>query len=601
MDLLESIFSDPKFKIPVEFGSDDFKTEVDTLLTIYIRELEGRGVSQAVLDSIKKFRRLCGLSLKNYLKGIHSNAYKNFEHAVKALHISNSKLLKASIPPDASMYRARENRSGDVATKDYKDEEMFHIPLDSRRIISTQRYSFPGLPCLYLGASVYTCWVELNRPAFEDFQVAAIATTPGADGYSIVDMSNIPQRLPYLRKELKFTPEEYLLYWPLLALCSIKVRNESGSFKPEYIFPQFLLEYIQKNQETEDIVGVKYVSIKAATVFEDQLKDDWHTYVNYVFPVRSDEMIGKSCKLLERTFKIDNNYSGRDLQILTRIIENQRLKSKIANLNDEGVSNWRIYTKNGDDYSYQMSIFGLIEEAMQHNQKAIENNNDSGLYKDDVATPQPIRLAQKDVDLNIDELNREKPKTAGNGWDNTTGKWRYLVNGSPITDEWKSANGKWFYLDTDGNMVTDKLIEDVNGPIYYVNKYGAMVTETWKAVAFEEGDEVLVRDADYWWMYFGSDGKAYKCKLSGKYVTRDIKGKKYAFDENGHMLYGWIDKGSSKLLDSDPCAWQHATYYFGDWNDGAMTIGQRNIVIAYKNECEYERKFIFDQNGEKID
>ena len=243
----------------------------------------------------------------------------------------------------------------------------------------------------------------------------------------------------------------------------------------------------------------------------------------------------------------------------------------------------------------------LVEEAMQHNQKAIENNNDSGLYKDDVAIPQPIRSAQKDVDLNIDELNREKPKIAGNGWDNTTGKWRYLVNGSPITDEWKSANGKWFYLDTDGNMVTDKLIEDVNGPIYYVNKYGAMVTETWKAVAFEEGDEVLVKDADYWWMYFGSDGKAYKCKLSGKYVIRDIKGKKYAFDENGHMLYGWINKGSSKLLDSDPYAWQHATYYFGDWNDGAMTIGQRNIVIACKNEGEYERKFTFDQNGEKID
>lgn len=601
MDLLESIFSDPKFKIPVEFGSDDFKTEVDTLLTIYIRELEGRGVSQAVLDSIKKFRRLCGLSLKNYLKGIHSNAYKNFEHAVKALHISNSKLLKASIPPDASMYRARENRSGDVATKDYKDEEMFHIPLDSRRIISTQRYSFPGLPCLYLGASVYTCWVELNRPAFEDFQVAAIATTPGADGYSIVDMSNIPQRLPYLRKELKFTPEEYLLYWPLLALCSIKVRNESGSFKPEYIFPQFLLEYIQKNQKFEDIVGVKYASIKAATVCKKQLEDDWHTYVNYVFPARSDKMIDKKCELLERTFKIDKNYSGRDLQILTRIIENKRLKAKISNLNDDGVSNWRIYTKNGDDYSYQMSIFGLIEDAMQHNQKDIEDSDYSGLYKDDVANSQSIKSAQKDVDRNKDEFNREKPKTAGNGWDNTTGKWRYLENGVPVTDSWKSANRKWFYLGTDGDLVTDTLIEHANGTVYYVDKYGAMVTETWKAVAFEEGDESIVRDADYWWMYFGGDGKAYKCKLSGKYVIRDIKGKKYAFDENGHMLYGWIDKGSSKLLDSDPYAWQHATYYFGDWNDGAMTIGQRCIVIADKNECEYERKFTFDQNGEKID
>ena len=116
-----------------------------------------------------------------------------------------------------------------------------------------------------------------------------------------------------------------------------------------------------------------------------------------------------------------------------------------------------------------------------------------------VATSQPIRLSQKDVDLNKDELNREKSKNVGNGWDNTTGKWRYLVDGNPITDEWKTANGKWFYLDIDGNMVTDKLIEDTNGPIYYVDKYGAMVTETWKAVALEESDEDLVKDADYWW------------------------------------------------------------------------------------------------------
>lgn len=400
---------------------------------------------------------------------------------------------------------------------------------------------------------------------------------------------------------MKFTPEEYLQYWPLLALCSIKVRNESGSFKPEYIFPQFLLEYIQKNQEDEAIVGVKYVSIKAATVSDKQLKMDWHTYVNYVFPARSGDMIGKNWELLERTFKIDNNYSGRDLQILTRIIENKRLKSKIGILNGDGVSNWRIYTKNGKDYSYQVSIFGLIEEAMQHSQKAIEDNNCHGLYKDDIGTPQPIRSAQKDVDLNKDERGTGKPKQAGNGWDNTTRKWRYLENDVPVTDSWRSANRKWFYLGADGNMVTNTLIEHANGDVYYVDKYGAMVTETWKAVALEESDKALVRDAEYWWMYFGADGKAYRSELSGDFAIRDIKGKKYAFDENGHMLYGWINKGSSKLLDSDPYAWEYATYYFGDWNDGAMTIGQRSIVIACKNEGEYERKFTFDQNGEKID
>lgn len=46
MDLLESIFSESDFKIPVEFGSDDFETEVDDLLKAYIRALEDKGVSQ---------------------------------------------------------------------------------------------------------------------------------------------------------------------------------------------------------------------------------------------------------------------------------------------------------------------------------------------------------------------------------------------------------------------------------------------------------------------------------------------------------------------------------------------------------------------------
>lgn len=228
------------------------------------------------------------------------------------------------------------------------------------------------------------------------------------------------------------------------------------------------------------------------------------------------------------------------------------MKSKIGKLNGDGASNWRIYTKNGESYSYQISIFGLIEEAMQHSQKATEDNNCHDLFKDNIGTPQPIRSAQKDVDLNKDERGRGKTKQAGNGWDNTTGKWRYLENHVPVTDSWRPANGKWFYLDTDGNMVTDTLIEHADGPVYYVDKYGAMVTETWKAVALEESDKALVRDAEYWWMYFGADGKAYRSELSGDFGIRDIKGKKYAFDENGHMLYGWINKGSSKLLDSDP-------------------------------------------------
>ncbi|MFW8247620.1 hypothetical protein ACOIDW_27415, partial [Klebsiella pneumoniae] len=46
-------------------------------------------------------------------------------------------------------------------------EEIFHIPFTERQNVSAQRYSVAGLPCLYLGTSLYVCWQEMNKPDFD--------------------------------------------------------------------------------------------------------------------------------------------------------------------------------------------------------------------------------------------------------------------------------------------------------------------------------------------------------------------------------------------------------------------------------------------------
>ena len=88
------------------------------------------------------------------------------------------------------------------------------------------------------------------------------------------------------------------------------------------------------------------------------------------------------------------------------------------------------------------------------------------------------------------------------GWDNSTGEWRYLnSDGTEVTDAWKSANGNWFYLNSDGVMATNQLIEDNNNSTtryYYVDQYGAMVKNTWKAVAMEDSNNSDI-EAEYWW------------------------------------------------------------------------------------------------------
>lgn len=187
------------------------------------------------------------------------------------------------------------------------------------------------------------------------------------------------------------------------------------------------------------------------------------------------------------------------------------------------------------------------------------------------------------------------------GWDNSTGEWRYLDNnGDAVTDTWKSANGNWFYLNSDGVMATNQLIEDNNNSktrYYYVDQYGAMVTNTWKAVAMDESNSDL--DAEYWWYYFGKDGKAYTSE--DDLTTSEIKtinGLKYAFDSEGHMLYGWINKDNVEQQDGDDEAWKTSLYYFNGWNDGHMQTGWIQLTVEDDNDTK-NYWFNFKNDGKK--
>jgi len=89
----------------------------------------------------------------------------------------------------------------------------------------------------------------------------------------------------------------------------------------------------------------------------------------------------------------------------------------------------------------------------------------------------------------------------GNGWDNSSGEWVYLRNGQVVVNKWVSANGNWFYLGDDGRMVINTIIEDESNQrinIYYVDEYGAMVTDKRINYSDENGNVCY---------YFGSDGK----------------------------------------------------------------------------------------------
>ncbi len=313
---------------------------------------------------IGKIRKM----FEEYYLGHQYKAYKIFKEAVE-YEIHDMSLVTAIMPKEA-VYRARGN-SGD---QDYKNDEMFHIKYELRTKVQTQRFSFPGLPCLYVGASSYVCWLELNRPQFDKFQVATIKQKDASKDYKIIDLCIHPLSFytEIVRRENgenteheDLTIEQYLKWWPIMACCSVAVKNEDDPFKPEYIFPQFMLQYLL--EEREDLIGIKYISIKAGRISMKQYETDYRTYTNYVIPVRSAEPTEDGfCKLLKEQFYISKNISGKELEIVSDMIRENGLSwGKIGEeVKKRPLDEAKIYGTNDTEYSYEKSIFRRIEHIL---------------------------------------------------------------------------------------------------------------------------------------------------------------------------------------------------------------------------------------------
>ncbi len=189
---------------------------------------------------------------------------------------------------------------------------------------------------------------------------------------------------------------------------------------------------------------------------------------------------------------------------------------------------------------------------------------------------------------------------AATGWTEEDGTWCYYDNnGDRVTDTWKKSGDHWFWLNEDGEMATETLVED-DGDYYYVNESGARIANEWREIDNEDPDE---DDAETSWYYFGSNGKAYQASDSGNISFKTIGSEKYAFDEEGRMLYGWVDAEGERQTEED--AWKNGIYYMGEAGDGALRRSQWVKLEVEDDENEDDDFdgsywFYFNSNGKKL-
>jgi hypothetical protein len=283
--------------------------------------------------------------IKDYYAGRPQDAFKRLNDLL-ATHVKYFEGLY-SIPIDptylAHLYRLRVQDTGS-----FTREQMFHIPFQFRHKVKTQRYSIPGFPSLYLGSSSYIGWKELGCPQFDNlYSVRLQARTR----IQVLDFGYLSGVLAeFIAVQIKSgTNNQHLLdvllpkvlFWPLIAACSIRTLHRDDPFKPEYIVPQMVLQYV-KEVRTHKIDGIRYFS-----THYDQQSHSLSLGCNFVFPVKTSPTNG-ICSELRQLFDMTEVLPW---QIGTHV----QLPSRPTGLNQE------IELVKGCPCLYLNTIFGEIE------------------------------------------------------------------------------------------------------------------------------------------------------------------------------------------------------------------------------------------------
>ncbi|GAB6989905.1 hypothetical protein [Paenibacillus pini] len=296
--------------LPSDRDDRGYQAFFDCLIDTYAKELQHLPVDDVIASAdLQILQSLCA-SLKSavahYLKGQPSIAYNVLAAAINK--------FDAYLPPDSIAFDIS-SRAKDLYKVRVSDDlalnkmDMLHLPFEQRGKASTNRYSIPGLPCLYLGSSPLICWEELNRPNKDNMHTSLFVAK---DELKFLDFSVPPIIFIEMAQEIfekVYGPSEenvnqvselyremklYALLWPLIAACSIRVKNRNDPFKPEYIVPQLLLQWVQQSAKYD---GICYFSTK---INHYNFQNIAH-FRNYALPVKSSEDEGY-CKEIQNLF-----------------------------------------------------------------------------------------------------------------------------------------------------------------------------------------------------------------------------------------------------------------------------------------------------------
>ncbi|MEY8001932.1 hypothetical protein AB8U03_17410 [Clostridium sp. Mt-5] len=247
---------------------DNFLSDFDNM----INRKENRFHSQEFYKKLSETKKDIRINFKKILKVFSLYDNLNFKEAQIVFDdlLENMKddLLITGINGiqhcNTGLFRIRKVKTGKNLKR---PSELFHIPYMKRNLVTNERYSLAGHPCLYLATYLGIAWQECGLPKkfyYSEFQYVS-DPNPNNDWKFITFIS--PRKfandaLVAMSKDnedsLLKSVCKYIKTYSLILACSIVNLSGKSVFKPEYIISQMLLQWVCRNSNI--IRGITYFS-----------------------------------------------------------------------------------------------------------------------------------------------------------------------------------------------------------------------------------------------------------------------------------------------------------------------------------------------------
>ena len=306
------LMSDEKISLPI-LVSDDYDNTLVELFDYYCEKL-----TFLTLKQRNAIRLICN----NILEIINSENEEQFEKFEKFIQLDivkkNLRIIKKEMPVDGygktrvNLFKLRQTN----LSKKYKREEIFHVPYTKNTKMTTTlyRYNIEKKPSLYLGSTVQCCMSELGIDVNEKSVIGSMYRLNEEKSHElyIIDIGKRP--IDFIKRTAlindDYQPISYLFIYPLIAACSVVVKDKDVPNIPEYEISNLLYQWINKYYNHQ-LCGIRYFSCadpfykirdnKGNIIYETDSKMSFtRYYINYAFPIgKNIDSHGYSEKLKE--------------------------------------------------------------------------------------------------------------------------------------------------------------------------------------------------------------------------------------------------------------------------------------------------------------